>query len=140
MLRELSQQEAALESLQAFLGAHPNASWEVLSLQGILFDERGKYAEAETSHRAALALDTNRSALHNNLGYNLTLQGKRDLAIAEFHRALELDANSEYAKNNLAVLEAMNGKAIDGQSVNLWKRVSSTLGKAVLGPPDGAKK
>jgi Flp pilus assembly protein TadD len=147
MLRELSQQEAALQSLQAFLAAHPNASWEALSLQGILFDERGKYTEAETSHRAALALDANRSALHNNLGYNLTLQGKRDAAIAEFHRALELDATSDYAKNNLAMLEAMNGKGVNGQSVNLWKRVTLTLGRAVLGPPesnggatDGAKK
>jgi tetratricopeptide (TPR) repeat protein len=117
-----------------------------------LLDERGKYADAENSHRAALALDANRSALHNNLGYNLTLQGKRDAAIAEFHRALELDSNSEFARNNLAMLQAINGGANGkpGQtpeSVNFWKRVTLTLGRAVLGPPesaagsaDGAKK
>jgi Flp pilus assembly protein TadD len=48
-----------------------------------------------------LALDANRSSLHNNLGYNLTLQGKRGEAAAEFHRALAIDGNSEIARNNL---------------------------------------
>jgi Flp pilus assembly protein TadD len=145
-LRELSQQQQALESLQAFLTKHPNAGWDLLSLEGILLDERGRYAEAETAHRAALALDLNRSALHNNLGYNLTLQGKRSDAAAEFRRALELDANSQFAKNNLAVLEATGVKTAP-EPVNFWKRITSTLGKAVLGPSestggaaDGAKK
>lgn len=134
-LREMNEGSQALAALQAFVAAHANAGWEILSLQGILLDERGKYTDAEGSHRAALALDANRSSLHNNLGYNLTLQGKRGEAAAEFHRALAIDGNSEIAKNNLAELEAGTGGKAAGPPVNLWKRVASTVGKVVAGPP-----
>ena len=134
-LREMSEGTQALEALQAFVATHANAGWELLSLQGILLDESAKYADAEASHRAALALDANRSSLHNNLGYNLTLQGKRTEAAAEFHRALAIDGNSEIAKNNLAELEAGTGPKAAGPPVNLWKRVASTVGKVVAGPP-----
>jgi len=134
-LREMSEGTQALEALQAFVATHANAGWELLSLQGILLDERGRYTDAEASHRAALALDVNRSSLHNNLGYNLTLQGKRSEAAAEFHRALAIDGNSEIARNNLAELEAGAGGKAPGPPVNLWKRVASTVGKVVAGPP-----
>ena len=80
-------------------------------------------------------LDVNRSSLHNNLGYNLTLQGKRSEAAAEFHRALAIDGNSEIARNNLAELEAGTDGKAPGPPVNLWKRVASTVGKVVAGPP-----
>ena len=134
-LREMNEGPQALAALQSFVATHANAGWELLSLQGILLDERGKYVDAEASHRAALALDANRSSLHNNLGYNLTLQGKRGEAAAEFHRALTLDGNSEIARNNLAELETGTGSKPAGPPVNLWKRVASTVGKVVAGPP-----
>ena len=134
-LREMNEGSQALASVQTYVSTHPNAGWELLSLQGILLDERGKYADAEASHRAALAQDGNRSSLHNNLGYNLTLQGKRGEAASEFHRALAIDGNSEIAKNNLAELEAGSAGKPAGPPVNLWKRVASTVGKVVAGPP-----
>ncbi|HEV8145428.1 MAG TPA: hypothetical protein VGP79_03565 [Bryobacteraceae bacterium] len=134
-LREMNEGTQALVGLQAYVAMHASAGWELLSLQGILLDERGKYADAEVSHRAALARDGNRSSLHNNLGYNLTLQGKRGEAAAEFHRALAIDGNSEIAKNNLAELEAGTGPKATGPPVNLWKRVASSVGKVVAGPP-----
>lgn len=134
-LREMNEAAQALATVQAFVAAHADAGWELRSFQGILLDERGKYVDAEASHRAALALDENRSSLHNNLGYNLMLQGKRDAAAQEFHRALSLDANSAIAKNNLAELEAGAGARPTAPPVNLWRRVASTVGKVVAGPP-----
>lgn len=140
VLREMNEGAQALASLQTFRAAHANAGWELISLEGILLDERGKYVDAEAAHRAALALDENRSSLHNNLGYNLMLQGKRDAAASEFHKALAIDGGSQIAKNNLAELEAGTGAKPPGPPVNLWKRVASTVGKVVAGPsaPTGA--
>jgi len=91
----------ALKAARACLDKHPEGSWELLSLAGIFEDELGQWAEAEVSHRAALALAPGRSPLHNNLGYNLLLQGKLEDAAAEFHNAIKADPLSAIAHNNL---------------------------------------
>jgi Flp pilus assembly protein TadD len=101
-LREMGEPFAALKTLREFADRQPRGSWEVLSLEGILEDERGQLAEAEKSHRAALALAPDQSELHNNLGYNLLSQKKGDAAVAELRRAIELDPKSDIAHNNLA--------------------------------------
>src|SRR5580658_3419592 len=101
-LREMGEPSEALKTLREFTDRQPRSSWEVFSLEGILEDEHGQLADAEKSHRAALALAPDQSSLHNNLGYNLLSQKKIDAAIAEFRRAIELDPKSEIAHNNLA--------------------------------------
>jgi Flp pilus assembly protein TadD len=101
-LREMGEPGEALKTLRELADRQPRGSWEVLSLEGILEDERGQLAEAEKSDRAALAIAPAQSSLHNNLGYNLLSQKKTDAAIAEFRRAIELDPKSQIAHNNLA--------------------------------------
>src|SRR5580704_9558808 len=86
-LREMGESEGALKAIADSTAK----TWELLSLQGIILDEQGRFALAEPVHRAALALDPSRSALHTNLGYNLLLQGQGEAAAAEFRRALEID-------------------------------------------------
>ncbi len=68
---------------------------------GILRDEAGQLAKAEESYRAALALRPKSDSLHNNLGYNLLLQGKREAAAQEFRAALAIEPYSQVARNNL---------------------------------------
>jgi Flp pilus assembly protein TadD len=109
-LREMGEAGAALRAIEVFQAKHTTGNWELLSLQGILEDEQGRFGMAETAHRAALALDPNRSALHNNLGYNLLLQAKANAAAAEFRRALELDPRSEIAHNNLGAALALESQ------------------------------
>ncbi|MBV9742380.1 MAG: tetratricopeptide repeat protein, partial [Acidobacteriia bacterium] len=75
-LREMGQSGPALEILRQGMSKHPEANWELLSLQGILDDEQGDHGEAETAFRKAAALEPARAAVHNNLGYNLLLQEK----------------------------------------------------------------
>jgi Flp pilus assembly protein TadD len=41
--------------------------------------------------------------LHNNLGYNLMMQGRKGEAAEQFRRALELNPASETARNNLGL-------------------------------------
>ncbi len=101
-LDSLGQGIAGRDVLRQFVSAHPDASADAWSWLGILGDDAKDYSGAEASHRAAIRLRDNSDAFHNNLGYNLLLQGKPLEAVAEFRRALEIAPSSTLAKNNLA--------------------------------------
>lgn len=126
-LREMGEANQALQTLREFAERQPRGNSEVLSLEGILEDERGQLAEAEKSHRAALALAPDDSALHNNLGYNLLSQKKTDAAIVEFRRAIALDPKSEIAHNNLAGALARSA-AGSQEALAEWTRSTSPAG------------
>ena len=89
--------------LQAFLRAYPQQSADFASLLGILLDEQKQWAEGERCHREALALAPKSDSLHNNLGYNLLMQGKNEAAAGEFQEALRLNSHSQVARNNLGM-------------------------------------
>ncbi len=84
------------------LAGAPAQTVAISALLGIVQDELERYEAAERSHRAALELSPQDDALHNNLGYNLMLQGRPAAAIAEFRAALALRPRSEVARGNLA--------------------------------------
>lgn len=118
--RTLGESKRALESVELWLSRHPEGSWQLLSFEGILEDELGRLPDAEKSHRAALTLEEGHSALHNNLGYNLMLQGRAAEAVREFRRALEIDPSSQIAHNNLgAALVSQKGSDAD---LTEWRR------------------
>ena len=119
-LRELGETAQALQAVQQCLARHPGGSWELLSLEGILEDDLGRWTPAETAHRAALALNPGRSALHNNLGYNLLLQVQAEAAAAEFRRAIEIDPRAQIAHNNLGAALAAQSHA--GEALSEWQR------------------
>jgi Flp pilus assembly protein TadD len=121
-LRKMGEAEGALGIVRNYLANYPSggANWELLSLEGILEDERGRFTSAETAHRAALALEPGRSALHNNLGYNLLLQGQASAAAAEFRRAIEIDPRSQIAHNNLGA--ALASQSHSGEALTEWRR------------------
>jgi Flp pilus assembly protein TadD len=99
-LRDLNEPAEALRIIAAYVNRHPKESWELLSLAGILEDEQGLFKPAESAYRAALAIDSAQSSVHNNLGYNLLLQGNAEAAAAEFRKAIEIDPRSVIAHNN----------------------------------------
>ena len=121
-LRESDEPEEALRVTEQYSGSHNEANWELLSLQGVLYDERGDLTRAEAAYRAALALDANRAAVHNNLGYNLVLQRKPEAAAAEFRKAVEIDPRSQIARNNLAEALAGQEKPADREALAEWQR------------------
>jgi tetratricopeptide (TPR) repeat protein len=102
------------------LEAHPQKSPEYQSWLGILRDERGEWLDGEKAHRAALALNGSLDYLHNNLGYNLLMQGRSSEAAQEFRQALKLRPDSEVARNNLGMAMA----AIPNEAVLHWQSVS----------------
>ena len=107
------------DMLQEFLQAHPQQSPDFASLLGILLDEQKQWAEGERSHREALALAPKSDSLHNNLGYNLLMQGKNEAAAGEFQEALKLNPHSQVARNNLgmALANKPDQAAVSWQSV-----------------------
>ena len=118
MLREMGEADGALKTVSDYLAKYPSANgkWELQSLEGILDDERGRFAEAEAAYRAAIAIEPGRSALHNNLGYNLLLQGQPEPAAAEFRRAIQIDPRSEIAHNNLGAALAYQSRGSEALS------------------------
>jgi len=121
-LRDLNEPAEALSVIAAFLARHPKDSWELWSLAGILEDEQGLFKPAEAAYRAALAIDSTQTSPHNNLGYNLLLQGNAEAAAAEFRKAIEIDPHSVIAHNNLgtALMWAKSGKS--EQAFAEWRR------------------
>lgn len=118
-LRRAGARSEASTMLAAFLDAHPQHTPEFSAELGILLDEQKQWAGGERAHRSALALSPNADYLHNNLGYNLLMQGKNDQAAAEFREALKLNPHSQVASNNLgmALANTTNQAAVDWQPV-----------------------
>ena len=110
----------AIQILRGFCERHPDANADLFSWVGILADDAGDIAGAESWHRAAILRDADRDLYHNNLGYNLLLQGRFDDAVAEFRRALELNPKSDIARSNLGVVLAAN----PSEAVIQWQSIS----------------
>jgi Flp pilus assembly protein TadD len=106
LLRTMKLDREAEKGLSAFLETHPQKSPEYESWLGILRDELGNWSAGEQAHRAAIAQGANIDYLHNNLGYNLLLQGQPAEAAQEFRVALKIQPDSQYAQNNLAMAAA----------------------------------
>jgi Flp pilus assembly protein TadD len=124
-LRQMGQAHQAVEVIQAALERHPGGDWQLLSLQGVIEDERGELAAAGAAFERAVALAPDRSALHNNLGYNLMLRGEPDKATGEFRQALVLDPHSEIARNNLA--SALASQSHSAEAFEAWRSADPAM-------------
>lgn len=102
-LRAMGMTRQAADGLAAFLAGRPQQSPAYDSWLGIMRDELADWVAGERAHRAALALSADLDYLHNNLGYNLLQQRRLSEAAFEFRQALKLRADSEVARNNLAM-------------------------------------
>lgn len=112
-LRSMNRGNEAIDSLEAFLAAHPQKSADFPSWAGILHDESAQWSAGEAWHRKALQLDAARDSLHNNLGYNLLMQKRNDEAAQEFREALKLNSGSQVARNNLGLALANQDATVD---------------------------
>ena len=121
-LRDMNEPAEASRVIALYINRHPKESWELLSLQGILEDEQGRFKQGEASYRAALTIDAAQASVHNNLGYNLLLQGHAESAADEFRKAIAIDPHSAVAHNNLgtALMFAKSGKS--EQAFAEWRK------------------
>jgi Tfp pilus assembly protein PilF len=91
-----------------------------------LRDDAGHYPEAEKAYRAALSNTPKLAYLHNNLGYNLLLQGRAKEAADEFREALALEPHSRLANDNLglALLAQWKTDEQPKEALLRWESVS----------------
>jgi Flp pilus assembly protein TadD len=100
LLRDTGRAADGAASLTAFAAKHqPNL--EVWAWLGIMRDDAGDWKGGEAAYREALALAPGHDDLHNNLGYCLLRQGRKNEAESEFRAALQLNPHSVIARNNL---------------------------------------
>jgi Flp pilus assembly protein TadD len=118
-LRKAGARTEAAGMLQDFLKGHPQQSPDYVSLLGIVLDEQKQWTEGEQCHRQALQIAPHSDSLHNNLGYNLLMQGKNDPAADQFREALKLNPHSAVARNNLgmALANKPDQAAVNWQSL-----------------------
>lgn len=119
-LRETNPAEARRELTQ-FAENYPVRMADTYSLLAILEDDAGNLEGGEALHRKALELAPQADRLHNNLGYNLSQQGRHAEAVKAFRKALALNGRSEVARNNLAAALAEQSSGVQ-QAFNLWRR------------------
>ena len=125
-LRDVGRGQEAITVLVGFCQKHSDAAPEVLSLLGVLRDDAGDFSGAERAYEQAIQRSPKLAYLHNNLGYNLMLQGKSKAAVREFEQALAIDPRSEFANNNLglALLADWTDDSQPKEALLHWQSVS----------------
>lgn len=122
-LHAVGDDSEAVDTLDNFCKIDPLPPVDLLSVLGIYEDELGRYTDAEAHHRAAVARDPARGVPHNNLGYNLLLQGRVADALAELRQAVRLAPRSDTARNNLGTALALAGN--HKEALLEWQSISS---------------
>ena len=108
VLRTVERNDEALALFQKYRELVPG-DVQVLAHIGSCLSAMGRYEEAETYFRQALArLDD--PVTHYNMGLLLSVTGRLDAAIAEYQRALERDPLQVDARGNLAIALVRQGK------------------------------
>jgi Flp pilus assembly protein TadD len=108
MRKNPEQLAEVLPRVRAYAESHGDNGLALAALASLL-DDTGDLTPAEALYRRALALDSKASYLHNNLGFNLMLQGRLTDAVPQFRKALALNPQSQTARNNLGVALARQG-------------------------------
>jgi len=108
VLRTVERNDEALALFQKYRELVPG-DVQVLAHIGSCLSAMGRYGEAETYFRDALArLDD--PVTHYNMGLLLAVTGRLDAAIAEYQRALDRDPSQVDARGNLAIALVRQGK------------------------------
>ncbi len=102
--------ETALASVQQGLKAAPR-SVEGLNLLGVIYLQKGDYAEAQAEFERALEMNARSTETHNNLGSAYYAQKKLDLAEQEFLKTLGYEPANRDANYNLSLILLAKGDA-----------------------------
>ena len=89
-LQKRGKNRAAIEVLQEILSIDPQ-NVKAYNAVGISYDSLWDYDRAEAAYLAALKFQPDLDYIYNNLGFSYVLQGKYDLAIGAFQRAISLN-------------------------------------------------
>jgi tetratricopeptide (TPR) repeat protein/S1-C subfamily serine protease len=108
ILRSLNQLEEALVAIEQAISLQNNNA-NSYNEQGMILLNLKRYSEAEVAFNKAIQLSP-RSAFYNNRGNLYDEQGKPDLALADYNRAISLNPNHALAYYNRGNLYDDQGK------------------------------
>ena len=109
---------------------------EVRNAMATIYSQQGRFAEAESTLREAVAQSPDAAYLHNNLGYLHHLQGHHEAAIEELRTAINLDPKNEWARNNLET--SRNALATLYSRQGRFAEAESTLREGIAQSPRAA--
>lgn len=117
-LANLGRADDALPLLKQVVAADPSA-WRAWNALGAMYDRTSAWAQAEAAYQHAMDAAPSAAAPFNNRGYSYLLQGRLDLATADFVTALQKKPDLAEARANLRLALALRGdyeRATDGVS------------------------
>jgi Flp pilus assembly protein TadD len=99
----------ALPVLKKAVAEHA-PSWRAWNALGGVYDDQGKWAEADDAYAHALAASDAPAIVINNRGYSYLLRNRLDDATADFVEALRQRPDLEVARTNLRLAMALKGE------------------------------
>lgn len=103
----LGKAELAVPTLEAAVAAAPG-DWEAPATLAVALDRLGRFDEAASRYRAALALNSADNAdLYNNYALSRALAGRLDEARSLLRTAVALPGATARVRENLAMLETL---------------------------------
>src|SRR5262245_59037161 len=83
---------------------------------GIAVAQRGLWREAIYRWERAVKLDPSYAAAHNNLGIAYEHEGELDKARAAYEKAMELEPNNTYIKQNYELFKEINDRTAESNA------------------------
>jgi ribosomal protein S12 methylthiotransferase accessory factor len=98
-----AQPEVALSYFRRALELNPDLSEapSIYSYMGVAFKDIGRFDEALEFLRKGMAIDPERTDIHNLMGFCHFKRGEHEEAVAAFHRVIQLDPSSAIDYANL---------------------------------------
>jgi Flp pilus assembly protein TadD len=131
-MAQLGKSEAARADYEKALELDPKCASAHFNL-AVTFVQAGEFGEAESHYRQALAGKPT-AETHNGLGYVLAREGRTEEAVAEFRKAIDVDAKFTPAYNNLAEALVKQGKLEEAEQYHkrsLAEKPSAAVGNAL---------
>ena len=105
---------AAVVAAPAFAGPREDARKQVEF--GIAVAQRGLWREAIYRWERAAQIDPTYAAAHNNLAIGYEHEGELDKARAAYEKAMELEPNNSYIKQNYELFKEINDRTADSNA------------------------
>lgn len=123
VLREAGRAEEAVQALRQAVRLRPDFAdaWASLALALIERGEPGDLEAARASCEQALKLNPRLAAAHHNLGVVMFDMGRREEALACYHRALAMEPDWPDVRKNRALVWLLEGKLPEGWAEYEWR-------------------
>ncbi len=90
--------------------------WRILSVQGAVFDQMGRHAEAQRYYASALRLVPDEPSVLSNLGLSYALSKNLPKAEATLRRAAEKSSDQK-VRQNLALVVGLQGRFPEAETI-----------------------